>query len=91
MNKKAVEMTMNIIVIAAILLLVLIVLIIIFNGRMGKAGNQLDITEKGTDCTKILVNNKACHLAYDCAADESQRIGIFSEANGQACCCPKEK
>ena len=41
MNKKAVELSMNVIIIAAIALLVLVVLSVIFLGRIGAFGEKV--------------------------------------------------
>ncbi len=51
-NKKAVELTLNVIVVAAIVLVVLAVSIMIYTGVIGKERNQLNqhIFSIGHDC-----------------------------------------
>ena len=51
-NKKAVELTLNVIVVAAIVLVVLVVSIMIYTGAIGKERTKLDenIFSIGHDC-----------------------------------------
>jgi hypothetical protein len=62
MSRKAVELSLNTVIVAAIVLLVLIVLILIFTGQMGKYTRGLnDCAKKGaTPGSECRQNSQAC-------------------------------
>lgn len=82
--KKAVEMTMNVIIVAAILLIVLIVLLVIFSQKMSDNTRQYDNIKDGYDCPQ------GCYQKSVCSDTENQVLGNFrAYRENQMCCCPK--
>ena len=81
MNKKGVEISMNVIIIAAIGLLVLVVLSVIFLGRAGVFGreSQSCVVQGG-------VCGEKCGEPGTPTADYGQRNPIPSCPEGQVCC-----
>ncbi|MDO8740226.1 MAG: hypothetical protein Q7J54_01485 [Candidatus Woesearchaeota archaeon] len=67
-NKKGMDMSVNVIIIAALALIVLVVLFAIFTGRLG--GFSLAVqscVDKGGECVKP----NAAGTSADCAAEKS--------------------
>ena len=81
MNKKGVELSMNVIIIAAIGLLVLVVLSIIFLGRAGVLGQKTqDCEVQGGLC------GEKCGEPGTPTAEHAQRNPLLTCPQGQVCC-----
>lgn len=77
MNKRGVELSMNVIIIAAIALIVLVVLILLVTGAFGNVRDQVSCSGKGGTC----MSPQQC----------SQTDGVVTEAecpsNQNVVCC----
>jgi len=71
-NKKAVEMGMNVIVIAAIALVVLVVLLAIFTGRINLFGKGVQSSEKSAYATLCQdpVRSQQENMEYVCSIEK---------------------
>ncbi len=81
MNKKGMEMSIQLMVVAAIALIILIVLIVLFTGSAGNFSNTLNSCEdKGYTCRS------------KCSSDEINFPTGNGECkeNGKICCAPKK-
>ena len=81
MNKKGVEISMNVLIIAAIGLLVLVVLSIIFLGRIGTFGQKSgDCEVQGGLC------GEKCGEPGTPTAEYQQRNPLLTCPENQVCC-----
>lgn len=89
-EKKAVELSVNVIIIAAISLAVLVVLFAVFTGRLGSFSRGLSETDTcAQKCSSL-------DMAYRVAAPESRNCGddlyiagIYNNAPNGCCCGSK--
>ena len=94
MNKKGVEMSLQVVIVAVIILLVAFVLIAIFSGKMGESVETTEGLFKGAKCEELAGENEDCTAKMACGPDERQRIGNYEEkTKNELCCCtlPKSK
>jgi hypothetical protein len=79
-NKKGVEMSMNLIIIAVIALLILVVVILIFTGAASKfVGGTSDCGKKGGT-----VNSANC---AKCSDTDTIRYPLGDDSKTKECCC----
>ena len=76
-NKKAAEMSLNVIVVAAIVLIVLVVLTIAFTTKFGEFNNQVDDCESkgGTEMTEEQCKEKDGLVMGRITDDEGKYTG----------------
>lgn len=94
MNKKGVEISINVIIVAAIALAVLVVLFMIFTGRLGMFSRGVSET---TTCNQACIaagNEKGTPITTDneCTAPSTILLGYYSTERGikeKCCCTPK--
>ncbi len=96
MDKKAIEMTMQTIVVAAIALIVLFTVVIIFRAQISKTtqqffgiGQQATSELNATSCAGGFFSTKKC--AVDCLTDIKDgyywhSVGALDCKGGQVCC-----
>ena len=90
MNKKAMELSLNTIVIAIIVIIVLIVVVFIFIQRSNVFGKSVDPTcaERGGHCSPCLENEYAIYSVRGCG---SPAAGQTIENARGTCCLPAEQ
>ncbi len=97
MSKKAIELSMNTIVVAAIVLIVLIVLIIIFTGRVGLFTHGMnDCGAKGGTSSDCESSSAACVNAGgvpsgQCVFYDSDGKLLSTSDKNKVCCLNKPK
>ena len=94
MNRKAAEMSLNVIIIAVLVLIVLVVLVIIFSGRIGRfqnstaetqapyKANTCDVPGTGRYCSDQCLEGDSEVNIQGFTCRDSQTRGI-----GKCCCC----
>lgn len=93
-NKKGMELSLNIIIIAVILFIVMIVMIAIFTGKIGQVRTSLNKTESqyGQDKCKVPGTDRSCAMNEDSCRSKGGFIypkpsGGWSDCIlGQECC-----
>lgn len=94
-NKKAMEMSMNTVIIAVILLIVMIVLIMIFTGKMGSLRKSMNKTESEYSAEKCEVpgTGRVCVISEDACENRGGFVyqkpagGKWGDCMwGQECC-----
>lgn len=93
-NRKGMEMSMNLIIMAVILLIVLIVLILLFTGKMGYLRKTTNDTGAQFDPNRCKVpgTGRVCVISEESCAERGGFSypdpveGRWSDCYGQVCC-----
>jgi len=94
MNRKAAEMSLNVIIIAVILLVVLVVLVIIFSGKIGsfqKGATQTEAPYKSNVCDVPGTGNYCSSHCFEGDSDTGKKnFNCTDLSRGvETCCCCK--
>ena len=94
MNRKAAEMSLNVIIIAVLVLIVLVVLVIIFSAKIGRFQNSTaetqspykasvcDVPGTGRYCSDVCLEGDSDTGLKSFTCRDTQARGI-----GKCCCC----